>query len=210
MAWGVSARRLKRGEGAVQGKPAVILSLHKQPGANTLALTQTLDTTLAAIQRSLPDGMRLNAHIFRQADFIAVAIENVVDALQDGVLVVVGILLLFLLNIRATLITLVAIPLSLGGMAIAIGALSMTPLSMPRTSFAGSERTRHCRSRRVTTRSALRSRRPWRFVRPSLLPPSSLPWSLSRSSSSAALKAACSSRWVWPTWSRCLPRSWLP
>ena len=133
---------LKRGEGAVQGKPAVILSLHKQPGANTLALTQTLDTTLAAIQRSLPDGMRLNAHIFRQADFIAVAIENVVDALQDGVLVVVGILLLFLLNIRATLITLVAIPLSLlvavlalhlfggtlntmtlGGMAIAIGAL---------------------------------------------------------------------------------------
>ena len=133
---------LKRGEGAVQGKPAVILSLHKQPGANTLALTQTLDATLAAIQRSLPDGMRLNAHIFRQADFIAVAIENVVDALQDGVLVVVGILLLFLLNIRATLITLVAIPLSLlvavlalhlfggtlntmtlGGMAIAIGAL---------------------------------------------------------------------------------------
>ena len=133
---------LKRGEGAVQGKPAVILSLQKQPGANTLTLTQALDTTLSAIQRTLPDGMRINAHIFRQADFIAVAIENVVDALRDGVLVVVGILLLFLLNIRATLITLVAIPLSLlvavlslhlfggtmntmtlGGMAIAIGAL---------------------------------------------------------------------------------------
>ena len=133
---------LKRGEGAVQGKPAVILSLQKQPGANTLTLTQALDTTLATIQRTLPDGMRLNAHIFRQADFIAVAIENVVAALRDGVLVVVGILLLFLLNIRATLITLVAIPLSLlvavlslhllggtmntmtlGGMAIAIGAL---------------------------------------------------------------------------------------
>lgn len=133
---------LKRGEGAVQGKPAVILSLQKQPGANTLTLTQALDTTLSAIQRTLPDGMRINAHIFRQADFIAVAIENVVDALRDGVLVVVSILLLFLLNIRATLITLVAIPLSLlvavlslhlfggtmntmtlGGMAIAIGAL---------------------------------------------------------------------------------------
>ena len=133
---------LKRGAGAVQGKPAVILSLQKQPGANTLTLTRTLDTTLAAIQRTLPDGMRINAHIFRQADFIAVAIENVVAALRDGVLVVVGILLLFLLNIRATLITLVAIPLSLlvavlslhllggtmntmtlGGMAIAIGAL---------------------------------------------------------------------------------------
>ena len=103
---------MKRGEGAVQGKPAVILSLQKQPGANTLTLTQALDTTLTAIQRTLPDGMRLNAHIFRQADFIAVAIENVVAALQDGVLVVVGILLLFLLNLRATLITLVAIPLS--------------------------------------------------------------------------------------------------
>ena len=133
---------LKRGEGAVQGQPAVILSLQKQPGANTLILTQVLDETLAAIQRTLPEGMTINAHIFRQADFIAVAIENVADALQDGVLVVVGVLLLFLLNIRATLITLVAIPLSLltavltlyflggtmntmtlGGMAIAIGAL---------------------------------------------------------------------------------------
>lgn len=136
---------LKRGEGAAQGKPAVILSVQKQPGANTLTLTQELDQTLAALQRTLPAGMTINAHIFRQADFIAVAIENVVDALRDGVLVVVGILLLFLLNIRATLITLVAIPLSLlvavlalhllggtmntmntmtlGGMAIAIGAL---------------------------------------------------------------------------------------
>ncbi len=133
---------LKRGEGAAQGKPAVILSLQKQPGANTLTLTQELDNILDAIQRTLPAGMAINAHVFRQADFIAVAIENVVDALRDGVLVVVGILLLFLMNIRATLITLVAIPLALlvavlslqllggtmntmtlGGMAIAIGAL---------------------------------------------------------------------------------------
>ncbi len=131
-----------RGAGAAQGKPAVILSLQKQPGANTLTLTHALDQTLAAIQRTLPAGMTINAHIFRQADFIAVAIENVVDALREGGLVVVGILLLFLMNIRATLITLVAIPLSLlvavlslqllggtmntmtlGGMAIAIGAL---------------------------------------------------------------------------------------
>ena len=133
---------LTRGAGAAQGKPAVILSLQKQPGANTLTLTHALDQTLAAIQRTLPAGMTINAHIFRQADFIAVAIENVVDALREGGLVVVGILLLFLMNIRATLITLVAIPLSLlvavlslqllggtmntmtlGGMAIAIGAL---------------------------------------------------------------------------------------
>ena len=133
---------LKRGTGAAQGKPAVILSLQKQPGANTLALTRTLDQTFAALQRTLPAGMTINAHIFRQADFIEVAIENVLDALRDGVLVVIGILLVFLMNFRATLITLVAIPLSLlvavlslqllggtmntmtlGGMAIAIGAL---------------------------------------------------------------------------------------
>jgi CzcA family heavy metal efflux pump len=133
---------LKRGAGAAQGKPAVILSLQKQPGANTLALTRKLDQTFAALQRSLPAGMIINAHIFRQADFIEIAIENVLDALRDGVLVVIGILLLFLMNFRATLITLVAIPLSLlvavlslqflggtmntmtlGGMAIAIGAL---------------------------------------------------------------------------------------
>ena len=132
----------QRGAGAVQGKPAVILSLQKQPGANTLTLTHALDQTLAAIQRDLPAGMTINAHIFRQADFIALAIENVVDALIEGALVAVGILLLFLMNIRATLITLVAIPLALlvavlslqhlggtintmtlGGMAIAIGAL---------------------------------------------------------------------------------------
>ncbi|HZA53840.1 MAG TPA: efflux RND transporter permease subunit, partial [Candidatus Udaeobacter sp.] len=133
---------IKRGEGSAQGKSAVILGLQKQPGANTLTLTQELDRTLDEIQKTLPAGMEINRHIFRQADFIQVSIENVVDALRDGAIVVVVILLVFLMNFRATLITLLAIPLSmlvavltlkffgatintmtLGGMAIAIGAL---------------------------------------------------------------------------------------
>jgi len=133
---------IKRGEGSAQGKPAVILGLQKQPGANTLILTQQLDRTLDDIQKTLPAGMAINRHIFRQADFIQVSIDNVIEALRDGTIVVVVILLLFLMNVRATSITLLAIPLSLlvavltlklfdatintmtlGGMAIAIGAL---------------------------------------------------------------------------------------
>jgi CzcA family heavy metal efflux pump len=133
---------IKRGEGSTQGNPAVILGLQKQPGANTVTLTRELDRTLDEIQKRLPAGMSINRHIFRQADFIQISIDNVLEALRDGAIVVVIILLLFLMNLRATLITLLAIPLSLlvavltlnlfgasintmtlGGMAIAIGAL---------------------------------------------------------------------------------------
>lgn len=132
----------KRGSGAANGKPAVILGVQKQPGANTLKLTKELDSVLDDIATKLPPGMKIDKRIFRQADFIEVAIHNVLDALRDGGLLVVGIVLLFLANIRATVITLTAIPLSLvatvlamksfgatintmtlGGMAIAIGAL---------------------------------------------------------------------------------------
>jgi CzcA family heavy metal efflux pump len=133
---------IKRGEGSTQGKSAVILGLQKQPGANTLTLTQALDRTLDDIQKTIPSGMVINRHIFRQADFIQISIDNVIAALRDGAIVVLVILLLFLMNLRATIITLLAIPLSLlvavlslklfgatintmtlGGMAIAIGAL---------------------------------------------------------------------------------------
>lgn len=133
---------IKRGEGSAHGKPAVILGIQKQPGANTLTLTRELDRTLDALQQTLPAGMTIDRTIFRQADFIQISINNVLEALRDGTLVVVVILLLFLMNLRATFITLLAIPLSLlvavlilrlfdvtintmtlGGMAIAIGAL---------------------------------------------------------------------------------------
>src|SRR6266566_4301628 len=133
---------LKRGEGSRNGKPAVIVGVQKQPGANTIELTARLDRELDGLQRELPRGMTIDRKIFRQADFIEVAVDNVVKALRDGGLLVVVIVLLFLANVRAAAITLTAMPLSLaaailvlrafgasintmtlGGMAIAIGAL---------------------------------------------------------------------------------------
>ena len=132
----------KRGEASANAKPAVILGIQKQPHANTLRLTETLDSVLDDIAKKLPDGIKLNKHIFRQADFISIAVTNVVHALRDGAILVVIIVLIFLANARATFITVLAIPLSLvtavlllkafgatintmtlGGMAIAIGAL---------------------------------------------------------------------------------------
>jgi CzcA family heavy metal efflux pump len=133
---------LKRGEGSRNGQPSVIVGVLKQPGANTVELTARLDRTLDALQRELPAGMTIDKRIFRQSDFIEVAIANLVAALRDGGLLVVAVVLLFLANFRAAAITLTAMPLSLaaavlvlrafgasintmtlGGMAIAIGAL---------------------------------------------------------------------------------------
>ena len=133
---------LKRGEGSRNGHPAVIVGVQKQPGANTVELTARLDRELDALQRELPTGMTIDRKIFRQSDFIEVAVGNVTDALRNGGLLVVVIVVCFLANLRAAAITLTAIPLSLaaavlvlrgfdatintmtlGGMAIAIGAL---------------------------------------------------------------------------------------
>ena len=133
---------LKRGEGSRNGQPAVILGIHRQPDVNTLALTAELDRVLDAIQSELPAGMQLDARLFRQADFIELALANLNGALRDGTLMVVLVTLVFLANLRAGAITLLAIPLSLlaavvgvrlaglsinsmtlGGMAIAVGAL---------------------------------------------------------------------------------------
>src|SRR3989449_224283 len=133
---------LKRGEGSRSGKPAVIVGVQKQPGANTIELTRRLDRELDVLQRELPRGMTIDRKIFRQADFIEVAVNNVVTALRDGGILVIIVVLLFLANLRAAPITLTALPLSLaaailvlrgfgatintmtlGGMAIAIGAL---------------------------------------------------------------------------------------
>ena len=132
----------KRGEGSYNGEPAVVVAIQKQPDANTLELTRQLDVVMADLQASLPDGMVLHTHVFRQSDFIEVAIDNVSTALRDGGILVVIIMLVFLMSLRATGITVFAIPLSLlaavlvmkaigatintmtlGGMAIAVGAL---------------------------------------------------------------------------------------
>jgi CzcA family heavy metal efflux pump len=133
---------LKRGEGSRNGSPAVIVGVQKQPGANTIEVTERLDRELDSLQQELPEGMTIDRRIFRQSDFIQVAVNNVIAALRDGGLLVVAVVILFLANMRAAAITLTAIPLSLaaavlalrgmgatintmtlGGLAIAIGAL---------------------------------------------------------------------------------------
>ncbi|MBK7875725.1 MAG: efflux RND transporter permease subunit [Planctomycetes bacterium] len=123
-------------------EPAVILAVQKQPSANTLELTERLDAVLAELQGSLPEGMRVDANLFRQATFIEHSLRNTTTALVEGAFMVVLVVIAFLASARASLVTLVALPLSLvvavlvlrmlgdsintmtlGGMAIAIGAL---------------------------------------------------------------------------------------
>lgn len=133
---------LKRGDASINGKPAVILTVEKQPGASTIALTEEIEKALIELQKTLPPDVKLNPHIFQQKNFIENSLSNVEDALRDGFILVIIILFLFLLNFRTTIITLTAIPLSLiisaivfkwfdisintltlGGLAIAIGEL---------------------------------------------------------------------------------------
>lgn len=104
---------IKRGEGSHNARPAVILGVLKQPGANTLELTRELDQVLDDLQSTLPEGMKISKRIFRQADFIEVAVRNVMAALREGGLLVVLIVVLFLANVRAAFVTLLALPLSL-------------------------------------------------------------------------------------------------
>jgi CzcA family heavy metal efflux pump len=132
----------KIGDGSLKGNPAVIMTVMKQPATNTLALTDKIDVAIAEIQSNLPKDIHINTKIFRQADFINASISNIQKTLLEGSVFVVIILFLFLMNWRATLISLLAIPISLivailtlkwlgftintmslGGMAIAIGAL---------------------------------------------------------------------------------------
>ena len=123
-------------------EPGVIMAILKQPGANTLEVTGGLDKALDEIQTSLPEGMVVNKNLFRQAAFIEASVENTVEALRDGGIMVILVVVLFLASMRASFITLLAIPVSLvtailtlkafgasintmtlGGMAIAIGVL---------------------------------------------------------------------------------------
>lgn len=133
--------RLKRGDAGVDGEPAVMLAIQKQPNVDTLRLTAALEARLDALAAALPPGIE-RVTVFRQADFIRHAIDNVRTALRDGAAIVALVLFAFLLSGRATLIALLAIPLSvvtailalrlaglgintmtLGGLAIAVGEL---------------------------------------------------------------------------------------
>jgi CzcA family heavy metal efflux pump len=131
-----------RGTASYRARPAVILSIQKQPTANTLEVTGRVDRVLDDLQTALPEGVVIEKENFRQADFISVALRNVSVALRDGAVLVLIVLYLFLGSVRTTIISAVAIPLSLvagvltiaafggslntmtlGGFTIAIGAL---------------------------------------------------------------------------------------
>ncbi|MFE1597872.1 efflux RND transporter permease subunit [Methylobacterium sp. ID0610] len=136
------APRAKRGEAGAMGRPAVIVSVEKQPGIDTVALTRTIEQALAELSPALPDGIRADRILFRQADFIETAIATLGRVLLEAIAAVAVVLFLFLLNLRTTVISLTAIPVSilttavvfhlcglsintmtLGGLAIAIGEL---------------------------------------------------------------------------------------
>ena len=136
------AARVKRGDAGYMGAPAVVVSVEKQPGVDTVRLTREVETALAEITAGLPEGVRADRLIFRQADFIETSIRNVETVLAEAVAVVAVVLFAFLLNVRTTAISLAAIPVSilataivfhlaglsintmtLGGLAIAIGEL---------------------------------------------------------------------------------------
>jgi CzcA family heavy metal efflux pump len=133
---------VKRGDASVNAAPAVILAVQKQPGANTVTLTREVEKALDEMKRGLPADVKADHILFKQADFIERAVENVVEALRDGAILVTIVLFAFLMNMRTTFISLTAIPLSivvtalvfqqmglsintmtLGGLAVAIGEL---------------------------------------------------------------------------------------
>jgi CzcA family heavy metal efflux pump len=136
------AAQVKRGDSAVDGLPAVMIVIAKQPGSDTRLVTTNVIKALDDLKASLPADILINSEVYQQKEFIDLSIDNVIEALRDGGILVVIILFLFLLNFRTTFITLTAIPLSivvtglvfklfgmsintmtLGGLAVAIGEL---------------------------------------------------------------------------------------
>ena len=121
---------IKRGEGSHNAKPAVIIGIQKQPGINTLELTERIEATLDDIQRALPQGMQIHKDLFRQAAFIEESLKNLFTALAEGAALVIVVVMLFLMNIRAATITLLALPLSLVAAVIAMDRFGLTINSM--------------------------------------------------------------------------------
>ena len=138
----IGAKFPRLGIASERGKAAVLMTVTKQPNTNSLELTENLDKTLDEIQESLPSDIHVSTDIFRQSRFIESSIDNIQKSLIEGAIFVIIILFIFLMNFRTTVISLIALPLSLlvsvlvlealgltintmslGGMAIAIGSL---------------------------------------------------------------------------------------
>lgn len=138
----VGAQQPKLGLASEKGKPAVLVTVTKQPNTGTIELTEKLEAALADLQKNLPADVKISTDVFRQSRFIESSIGNVQSSLYEGAVFVVIVLFLFLANVRTTIISLVTLPLalvvailvlhylglsintmSLGGMAIAIGSL---------------------------------------------------------------------------------------
>ena len=116
---------VKMGFASLNAEDAVILSISKQPNINTLEVTKNIERSLKEIKKSLPDDVKMDTKIFRQADFIEASVSNVARALVEGAVLVIVILLLFLGSFRTTIISVVAIPLSLLGSFIVMHLLGM-------------------------------------------------------------------------------------
>lgn len=138
----VGNREPEIGTAAYRGQPAVLITVTKQPNTGTVELTKRIDAALSSIKKSLPADVKISTDTYRQTRFISSSIENIRKSLYEGAFFVIIVLFLFLMNARATLISLISIPLSLlasivalrwmgltintmslGGMAIAIGSL---------------------------------------------------------------------------------------
>ena len=116
---------VKYGYASENAEPAVIIAVSKQPNINTLKVTENIEKNLGEIGKSLPPDVVMNTRIFRQADFIESSVRNVGSAMLEGALFVVVILFLFLASFRTTIISIVAIPLSLFGTVIVLHFLGM-------------------------------------------------------------------------------------
>lgn len=121
----IVAGAVRQGYASLSGKPSVILSISKQPNINTLNVTENIERNLAAMKKSLPADVTLDTEIFRQADYIQSSVNNVGQALIEGAVCVVLVLFLFLTSFRTTVISILAIPLSLLGTMIVLYLLDM-------------------------------------------------------------------------------------
>ncbi len=126
----IEGPRTKRGDASINAEPGIILSVQKAPGASTLDLAKSLDVAFDELERQLPGQVKLHRNLFRQATFIETSVHNVIEALRDGSLLVIVVLMMFLANLRTTAITLTAIPLSFAVSALVFELMGMTVNTM--------------------------------------------------------------------------------